>query len=479
MAFFILLISTLNFASAYDSQLFQSCGGDAQTIFGCIGDSESSFIGIVTSQSQNLPILGIIKPKNETYFNNNSLKVQINTNADNSLFNLDNGENETIQNLKNFEVNEGVHTIYVFANNSAGITTGNVTFTINKTKITINNTIYSGSDKGETTNFSEYSYEEIQNLSNVILEKAEKGKIKFNQNINFTNDSNPEDNIVDLDNNIIITFNKIEINSSALPNFNKTATLSLYDLSFANPQILIDGFPCPDSICTKITYSGGTLEFNVSHFTIYSTQETPESATTGSTGGGSSEECYDNSDCRTPGYGICWNHECVPRLFDVKILGFESPVKLGDFFVFTYSLKDMANVDSDVNVNFWIEKDGRNITSGSDIVFVGELEEITEIGKLFIPEDTESGKYTFYVQISNNAEIAKVHRIIQISVDEEKGTATIIDIPEGPGTVVVITVFSVIIIVLAIFFYTMYLKNKERIAKLQKMMKNINKRKRK
>ncbi len=471
---FLIILLSVDFLSASDSQLYQSCGGDSQLTFGCLGDSQLSFTGAVAQEETQPPTLTITKPKNQTYFNTNSLKVQVNTNGNNVWYRLDSGENITIKNKNsaNFDASEGSHTIYVFANNSIGTTAKNVTFLVDTTKLKINHTEFSGSDKGETTNFNEYSYEEMQDLSNVVLEKTSKGKIKFTENINFTDDLNPEDNSVNLDDNIIISDNKIEINSTALPNFNKPATLFLYELPFANPRILMDGSLCPASVCTEVDYTGGTLEFTVTHFTTYSTEESPAAPVTAqATGGGGGHECYSNSDCTASGYGVCWNHNCITGLFDVKIISFESPVKLGDFFNFTYSLKDMANINSDVNVDFWIEKDNKNITSGSEVIYVGGLKEVTQAGKLFIPESLESGTYTFYVKVSNDADIAEVHRTIQISV--EGGIATIIPVPESPNLGWVIIVFSIVIALLVIFFIILYLRQKARINGLQNILEGF------
>jgi len=123
----------------------------------------------------------------------------------------------------------------------------------------------------------------LQNLSNVILENTNFGKIAFSPPINMTNDLVPSDNQVDLDSYTNISSNSIYVNSTALPNLNVPATLSLYNLNFSNPQILKDGSICPPSICTKIsytvtsngngTYYNGTLVFNVTGLSVYSTQE--------------------------------------------------------------------------------------------------------------------------------------------------------------------------------------------------------------
>ena len=68
---------------------------------------------------------------------------------------------------------------------------------------------------------------------------------------------------------------------------NKSAILKLYNLTFSDPRILRNGEACPNSICTKISYSGGTLTFNVTQFSEYSSEEIPVSLTTKPATGGS------------------------------------------------------------------------------------------------------------------------------------------------------------------------------------------------
>jgi hypothetical protein len=75
-----------------------------------------------------------------------------------------------------------------------------------------------------------------------------------------------------------------------LPNFNKSATIYIYNLNFTDPRVLIDGSVCPATICTEINYSEGalkTLVFNVTQFSTYSAEETPVSTPPGGGGGGS------------------------------------------------------------------------------------------------------------------------------------------------------------------------------------------------
>ena len=116
-------------------------------------------------------------------------------------------------------------------------------------------------------------------LGNVVGLSIEEnsGKVAFLDNIDLSNG-------IDLDANINISKNRIEVKSALL---NKSATLTLNGLNFTNPKILIDGQICGDDICKIISYNGGILKFNVTHFTVYSAQDGDSSQTsTGASSGG-------------------------------------------------------------------------------------------------------------------------------------------------------------------------------------------------
>ena len=235
-----------------------------------------------------LPTLTITSPENKTYIINTSLLLNYTaTNEDKVWYNLDNLENTTITSFVYFNTSQGSHTLYLYANNTDGnITSRNITFIANSTKFRILYEEYKGNYKGSSNDFNSSPYEDMQNMSNIILEHASLGKILFNQIINLTDDENPNDNTLDLDSYTNISSNRIELNSTALPNFNKQATLWLYNLAYSNPRILKDGSVCPSTICTKESYSSNMLKFNVTGFSIYSAEETPTEAPPGGGGGG-------------------------------------------------------------------------------------------------------------------------------------------------------------------------------------------------
>lgn len=137
---------------------------------------------------------------------------------------------------------------------------------------------------GETTDLSAVNLSRIGNLT---FEDARWGKIKFSKDVNLSGISG----VLNIADYVKIFNNSIEINSTAIPALNTTATLILHNLTYAIPRIVKDGVVCPPEICKIVNYSNGTLTFNVTQFSVYSAEEAPPSvgdAPSGGNGGGSS-----------------------------------------------------------------------------------------------------------------------------------------------------------------------------------------------
>jgi len=262
--------------------------------FGLSESSERAITGKATSGSASLtitvsalPSIGIISPINATYIRKGIALKYTAFSADNVWYNLDNGANHTLSGNSSFSVEDGSHTFNLYANNSQGFSSKSVVFKVNTTLLIIDYTRFQGVEKGNSTNFYDYSLEELNNLGGIVLENTSAGKISFDDNLNLSEGKN-DTNVVNITKNVIIKFNNVYLNSTNIQIFNDSATLHLYGLNFSNPQILLNGEVCPSSVCTKISYSGGDLKFRVTHFTNYSTRETPSTPSSeGNTGGGS------------------------------------------------------------------------------------------------------------------------------------------------------------------------------------------------
>jgi hypothetical protein len=136
-------------------------------------------------------------------------------------------------------------------------------------------------------------------------------------------------------------------------------------------------------------------------------------------------QCFNNNACSED--EVCHQHLCV-KLFDVEIKEFESPIKLGEFFSFTYLIKGMANFNDDVIINFKIERDGTVVTSGQDVVYLASFDEKIKTTKLFLPSTVASGVYTLSVQVNYGSYQAKSFRTVEIIVVE--GSAEINLLPK-------------------------------------------------
>lgn len=253
------------------------------------GEATNANLGISIGVTVEQPSVTLLLPENKTYITNNSLFLNFSeSNVVSVWYNIDLGTNITISGNTTFNTTTGGQTLYLYANNTDGNeTSDNITFTINLNQFRVYYDEYFSSTKGTSSDFNKSAFEDLQNLSNVILENTDHGKILFNKAINVTNDLNFSDLETNISAHTNISSNFIEVDTINLPNFNKSATLYLYGLTFTNPRILRNGVVCSVLICTKESYVGGTLKFNVTQFTNYSAEETPgETPTPGGGGGG-------------------------------------------------------------------------------------------------------------------------------------------------------------------------------------------------
>jgi hypothetical protein len=266
---------------------------------------------------------------------------------------------------------------------------------------------------GDTTDLGEIN---VSNVSNLVVEVVGFGKINWSESVDLSGG-------VDLDSYVNISENRIEVNSSVLGVLNKSARLSLYGLSFDDPVILKDGVECSD--CSEVGYSGGVLIFDVNGFSVYS-------ATEGSSGsivdgvvssrsfGGSSgyfvSECYGDSWCEE-GYS-CYGGECV-KLFDVEVLSVDSLVD-GLSLSLLYLVKGMADFESDVVIEFWLEFGEEVIELGRDTIYLGSFEEKVKETVLNLPDGLVDGGYDLYVSASFENYTARSFRKVNI-VDGKVG----------------------------------------------------------
>ena len=119
--------------------------------------------------------------------------------------------------------------------------------------------------EGFTTNLS---YENLDDLSNFSIGIVGIGKINFvNEKIRLFRTVSGECNPLDLDRFVTISNGNIEINSDSLPELNRSAIITMYNIVLNNPYVTRDGVRCDE--CNILSYSNNTLIFSVSHFSSY------------------------------------------------------------------------------------------------------------------------------------------------------------------------------------------------------------------
>jgi len=126
---------------------------------------------------------------------------------------------------------------------------------------------------GHTTDFNRNNL----TFEGITLEISDHGRINLRGEVNVT--------AVDLDSFVGIEDRKVYINSSLVPVLNRSARITFYHVTLADPVILKDGLPCP--ICENISL-GENVSFDVPHFTEYSlaTAAVEEEESGGDSGGG-------------------------------------------------------------------------------------------------------------------------------------------------------------------------------------------------
>jgi len=205
---------------------------------------------------------------NDNYNQSNTSMIK-DENTNFSLYNLTAGNYTWYINCTDYNYNDGSYINYTFHDTQY---TPNSNSTISRTFSVIFNSEFGGN----TTDLSSVN---ISNITNLVIDQPNYGIINFTDNINLSDGG-------DLDTYVNISFNSIYINSTALPSLNKSARLTLINLSYIDPQVLKDDEVCQD--CVEISYSGGTFIFDVNSFSTYSARETPSSSSSISSSGSSS-----------------------------------------------------------------------------------------------------------------------------------------------------------------------------------------------
>ncbi|MBA7703748.1 hypothetical protein ES703_112541 [subsurface metagenome] len=146
-------------------------------------------------------------------------------------------------------------------------------------------------------------------------------------------------------------------------------------------------------------------------------------------------------------------------IFSIRIIEFQSPVKLGEFLEFSYSTRGVSGINETSDVNFWIEKDGEIITSGSDTIYLG-VEGKIRTADIFLPTSVESGIYELKIEVDYEGNIRNAYRTIEINI--KQGVATI----NSGSEKFIIFIIIALIILMTLNIYIIYRIKRKKIKNL-------------
>ena len=289
LASIVFVVTLVSVYSGFNEQITHI---NAESVFDAAATSGTTSVSITVGISA--PSLMLTEPGNKTYESNESILLRVDvTNSTSSIdtlyYSMDNGENVTLNmvdggNTTRFDTSFGGHELIVYANETTSGLFGNdsVQFTVNDS---IRFKVMYSKFNGSTTNLSAMNTTDLEGVNNMVLERSTYGKFICIGLLNLTND-NMTDSPIDLDTYINIS-SFIYVNESAFPNLiGGNATLYFYNATtdFNMPQLLRNGEPCPEDVCTANWTEGTSYVVNITAFSKYELRETPSGSSSSSSG---------------------------------------------------------------------------------------------------------------------------------------------------------------------------------------------------
>ena len=281
-------------------------------------------------------------------------------------------------------------------NDGDGIADINDPLLYNETNVTI-----SGITKLNITVAGNKTNGQFSGLQEIIFYDQDTLLINFTHNFSSTNLDLSNVTITLGDNSLIVNFSgQLQENKTLYITDDNFVSLCVKDEEIASINEISSG--CTGGNETDFTSCLGTsvrinainctdegtrikIE-NLQYSAIRGTQASSSSTTSGGGGGSSGSspapageaqaakisECTENSHCNDD--YVCYLEQCV-KLFDIKLIDITSPLGQDGFLEFTYFIKGMANFNSDVIIDFWLENNDNKVSSGQDTIFLGEFDE--------------------------------------------------------------------------------------------------------
>lgn len=270
---------------------------------------------------------------------------------------------------------------------------GSVSIFVPQPNITLDTSIFNHPQTTRLEDIEDYS-----NIADFKIGVADYGLIDFEETLDLSTA------IINFTQAVNISFNRIFLDTGLAPELNKRAVLTLTNLTFTNPRILKDGLVCPASICVIQSYSDGTLIFNVTGLTVYSSEETPSVAVA--------------APAAAVGGGLGAGKE-------VSLIEIDKPniflrLQPGQYLKDQFMIKNKINKPVSITIDFSNLADFLlTYTRTAQITLQAEASETLQL-PFNIPLDTKPGRYFREIRITTQGSeyIIKIPVIIDVAPKE-------------------------------------------------------------
>jgi len=125
----------------------------------------------------------------------------------------------------------------------------------------------------------------------------------------------------------------------------------------------------------------------------------------------------------------------------------------------------MANISGDVEVSFWLEADGKVVSSGYDTIYIGEYDEKTKTARLFISEELAPGQHTLFIELKHLDYTVSSHRTMEVAAGTVVEESVVVGLSwRNPLKLVLVIMFAGAVV----FITTKVYCNKKKISRLLK-----------
>ena len=356
----------------------------------CTGNICSPSVSTTVTNRQ----ISHVSPRNVSGDSDGNVTFVYNISSANSITNCSLIINGTT-NKTNTSITKDTNQSFDVNNMQIRYTSWNVNCTESNGTILSGNTFYLGIYRKGIFSIDELDDEDITNNIYFSLYTSH-GKVNFSDYLNMSEGYDFEDFVN-------ISSNRMFINSTLYQVFNISAQIVLEDLTFTDPRIMKDGVVCPSDICTKILYSGGTLTFNVTHFTEYKAEETPSGGGGGGSGGGGGYPLVRRivSDILS---GISTSYDIIITVEKSRYLTIDSPK--ANVVIYNYGISS----EYDIDIVYYLISPSKKIYSSSkrvirevpickrDITNMCDVPSTTFDLALPLPPNSEGGEWRFVVE---------------------------------------------------------------------------------